>query len=149
MIGSKKTTIAAVCVAITVFALGYFLSDKYSIQGNRIVKVKLGDTFFKAEAVSSGDKLAKGLGGRKELCESCAMLFEFQNSGKHAFWMKGMEIAIDIIWISGRRIVHVEKNIQSDFSGTLTPVSDADAVLEINAGKFNEMGLEVGDMVEL
>jgi uncharacterized membrane protein (UPF0127 family) len=45
--------------------------------------------------------------------------------------------------------VHIEKNVQPDLKGTLTPLEDADMILEINTGKTDELGIAIGDQVKL
>ena len=54
----------------------------------RIVRVTVSDTPEKRE---------RGLGDWEELAEDEGMLFVFEEDGHHAFWMKGMEFAIDIL----------------------------------------------------
>ncbi|MEI7621190.1 MAG: DUF192 domain-containing protein, partial [Candidatus Moraniibacteriota bacterium] len=83
----------------------------------------------------------------QNLCVDCGMLFVFDNPDKYAFWMKDMQFALDILWLKDGKVVFLEKNILPTFKGTLTPTEDADQVLEINAGKVDELGIEVGDAV--
>lgn len=143
----KRAAYFFVFGVILVLVVEYFLTDFYSPYGNKIASVGIGDHMFSAEVVSTPDKLAKGLGKRKKLCDSCAMLFVFQKAGRHSFWMKDMLFPIDIIWIKENRIAFIEKNVQTSFDGVLTPKTDADAVLEINAGKTDELGFDVGDEI--
>lgn len=134
--------------AVVIFVVRYFLTHSYSIYGNRVIIIEIGDNELHTEVVSTPDKLARGLGKRRKLCDSCAMLFVFQKDGKHSFWMKDMLLPLDIIWIDDNKIVNIEKNIQADFDGVLTPEADADAVLEINAGKADKLGIMVGDEIK-
>lgn len=147
MLKGKKIVIILILIGTVLFAVSYFLTNFYSVYGNTIVKANVSGKVFQAEKVSSSDRLAKGLSKRRNLCVSCAMLFEFQKPGKYSFWMKDMEIDLDIIWILKGTIVHIEKNVQADFKGVLKPQTDADAVLEINAGKADELGIKVGDVI--
>lgn len=145
---SIKKKIILLLVVGCIFAIGYFLMRNSSDDGNKIIPVSFGENVFHAEVVSSGEKLGKGLSQRKELCNSCAMLFEFQKIGRYSFWMKDMNFPIDIIWIKQGRVVHLEKDVQPDFKGVLTPKVEADMVLEINAGKSNELKINTGDVLD-
>ena len=74
------------------------------------------------------------------------MLFVFDRPGEYAFWMKGMRFPIDIVWLSGHEVVHIERQIQADSLSIYAPAQPADRVLEFNAGAMD--GLSVGDKVE-
>lgn len=144
---SMKFIIAGIMVLVTI---AYVISIRiYSIYGNSIVSMTIGNHRMYPEIVSSRKSLEKGLGGRNALCSSCGMLFEFQRAGKYAFWMKNMKFPLDIIWIFQGKIVHIEKNIQPDFVGTLAPLEEADEVLEINAGNVDGLGIKIGDTISV
>lgn len=142
---SKRVKYFFILATGLVFVVGYFLTYVYSIYGNKIVVMDVKKDAFRVEVVSTPDKLARGLGKRKKLCDSCAMLFVFQKEGNYSFWMKDMLFPLDIIWIYDNKVVDIEKNVQADFGGILTPKNSVDAVLEINAGKSDKLGIEVGD----
>lgn len=89
---------------------------------------------------------ALGLGGRTMLCTTCAMLFLFDTEAKHGFWMAGMRFPLDIIWLRGDVVVHIERHVSQESRETYFPPSVADKVLEGNAGSFD--ALDVGDTVK-
>lgn len=105
-----------------------------------------GQTFI-TEMPRGGAGYQKGLGGRKALCRSCAMLFTFPQKGEYAFWMKDMQFDLDILWISSGRIVYIEKNFSAHSAEIVRPNVLADSVLEINAGMSEKNGFKVGDWV--
>jgi len=109
----------------------------------------IGKKTFSAEIVSADLKRQRGLGGRNSLCKGCSMLFVFPSQDLWGIWMKGMKFDLDIIWISGNRIVKIEKKVSKDSKNTLYPEEQADKVLELNAGAIDEKGIRVGDMVEI
>jgi uncharacterized membrane protein (UPF0127 family) len=147
MIKNINLKILIVSVLIFIFSI-YVISIRfYSVAGNNISKVNIGRHIFYAEVVESDEKKQKGLGGRNDLCEACGMLFKFKETGVYSFWMRGMKFPLDIIWISDNKIIHLEKNIQPDFIGTLTPREMANNVLELNSGIIESFGLKVGDTV--
>jgi len=145
MLNKKNTILALFGMAVVILAFFYISANIYSIYGNKIKKISINDSIFRAEMVSSPKKMQKGLGERKKICQKCAMLFQFSDSEKHSFWMKGMFFPLDIIWISNGKVVHIEKNVSEKFSGVLYPQTEADQVLEINAGLADEIGVKIGD----
>ena len=65
--------------------------------------------------------------------------------------MKHMNFALDIIWLDNHRIVHIIKNVNPVKSGEtlpiLKPLAPANFVLEIAAGRANELKLKKGDFL--
>lgn len=102
---------------------------------------------LRVEIVNDAQERAKGLGERESLCDSCGMLFEFPEKEKYSFWMKDMNFPLDIIWISGDKIVYIVKNISYNFKGSINSDIEANRVLEINAGMTDEYGIKEGDKV--
>lgn len=141
----KSSLFIAIAIAAIVGIFYYHTRAVYSPQGNVIKTITVGNAKFQAEAVSTPEKMELGLGGRNSLCPTCGMLFAFPKTGSYSFWMKGMRFPLDIIWISSGTIVHIEKNVQPDFAGILTPSENADTVLEVNAGTADQLGLKEGD----
>lgn len=143
-----KTIILFVIIISTIIIVSLYSSVRfYSFHGNKVEKIIINNKTFYAEVVSASDKMQRGLGERKNLCQSCAMLFQFPSPGKHVFWMKGMRFPLDIIWIFDGKVVYLEKNISEKFSSTITPPVDADQVLEINAGNVDKFNIKIDDKV--
>lgn len=111
--------------------------------------VEINGVKFRAETAATKKEREKGLSLRKNLCADCAMLFVFDNPGRHLFWMKDMQFNLDIIWISGDKIVFLALNVPFDFSQKINPGADADKVLEINGGLSEKYGFKVGDDVRV
>lgn len=146
---TTKNTMVFITGTIIVIAAVFYVSTRiYSFNRNKIEKISIGKNIFYAEVVSSSDKMQKGLGGRDDLCQSCAMLFRFASPGRYAFWMKDMRFPLDIIWISDGKVVYLEKNVSENFSGVMIPTAAADQVLEINSGISDKLGIKVGDLVK-
>lgn len=138
--------LAGVLVCLGLVA-GFFLwrsSYENKIEPNQI---SIRGHVFKTEIVSTDSEKQKGLGGRKSICIDCGMLFLFDKPGKYAFWMKDMQFALDILWLRDEKVVFMEKNISPSFSGTIKPASEANQVLELNAGNVDKFGIVVGDSV--
>lgn len=92
-----------------------------------------------------------GLSGTTDLVDREGMLFVFEEDAKHSFWMREMNYAIDIIWISAdKKVVHIEKNVSPDsFPHSFTPPTPARYVLEVPAGFSEWRGVRIGSEVTL
>jgi len=98
----------------------------------------------------------RGLSGRPRLEPGTGMLFIHPDAGRHAYWMKDMKFAIDILWMRAGRIVHVIARVPPPEPGrseaslrTYAPPTDSDAVLELPAGSARARGFEVGQRVAI
>lgn len=113
--------------------------------------VRLGNAPVRVTVADSVEERAQGLSGRRELPSTSGLLFIFEQSGFHGFWMKEMRFPIDIIWIDENfRIVDIEANVSpSTFPQTFEPGRPARFVVETNANYTESFGIEVGDVVTL
>jgi hypothetical protein len=97
-------------------------------------------------------KRQQGLSDRPRLKKGWGMLFVFEHSGRHGFWMKDMNFPIDILWLRNRRVVYVAENIPPPSSGessvTVTPDKSANLVLELDAGQARALDLSVGSILD-
>ncbi|MEI8103478.1 MAG: DUF192 domain-containing protein [Candidatus Moraniibacteriota bacterium] len=131
---SKKIIFSAIACVILIGVIWY--ASQHFIQVNHHwIYVERADTVATQE---------EGLGGRDSLCADCGMLFDFAKPYRYAFWMKGMRFSLDIVWIADSRVVYIQKNIPAGSKDIFTPPVEANQILEINAGKADEWGLEIG-----
>ena len=119
----------------------YFLKKSHPDNMTAII----GGEEFSLEIARTPQEKARGLSGRKELCDSCGMLFLFENSGKYGFWMKEMQFPLDIFWLRNGIVVHSVRNAEHTDQKTIyEPDVATDAVLEVNAGIAEKYGITVG-----
>lgn len=111
---------------------------------------------FRVEIAETQAIQARGLGGRKALAPHSGMLFVYAQKDRHSFWMKGMLIPLDIIWLNNHRVVHIAHHVLPPAPETpeaelplYGPEQPANLVLEIPAGEAKRLGLRPGDRVEL
>lgn len=110
-------------------------------------------TEFRLEIADTDASRRQGLSGRDPLKLQEGMLFEFPEEGIYPFWMKDMKFALDIIWMRQGQVVDVV-TLQPPSSGDVVPAAHiptkkADQVLEIDAGRAKQLGLEPGVIVVL
>jgi uncharacterized membrane protein (UPF0127 family) len=105
--------------------------------------------FVTAELALSVEQRSRGLMFRDGIAADKGMLFIFEEEATHSFWMKNVKFPIDILWLDReKRIVHMAKQVppcKKDPCPTYTPVRPAVYVLELSAGKSDDMGLKPGD----
>ena len=109
---------------------------------------------FRVDVADTPTLQALGLGGRERLGPLDGMLFVYAERERHTFWMLGMRIPIDMIWLDNRRVVHIEHDVPPPTAGatsgelpTYQPPVPANSILEIAAGRARAVGLRVGDRV--
>ena len=131
------------------FLLRYGPAPELKIQ--EIQYVTLGDVKVKVDLALTPEEQARGLSGRVSLGENEGMLFVFPALGRHFFWMRDMNFAIDIIWIDeNQKVIYIEKNASpASFPNSFGPNADSKYVLEVNAGFADLHYLKVGDEVQL
>ena len=104
------------------------------------------------EVADTVEKRSLGLGKRSGLENGWGMLFVFEKHKQHGFWMKDMQFPLDIIWLDNHRIVHILRNVQpaksGDFPPVMTPPVAGNFVLEIDAGRADELKLQVGQRLK-
>ena len=141
-------------IALTGAACGGSSDDAVITREPGLALVQMGAMTVQAE-VPQGDAFYRGLGGRESLADDRGMLFLFERSERHSFWMKDMLIPIDIIWISAEgRVVHVETaqpepGVPDDQLKHYFPDEPALYVLEVRAGLAAEKDVQAGDPTEI
>src|SRR3989344_4316807 len=143
---SKKNLIFIILFFSVVFSLFLYFNSNEN-------KVCFSENCFKVEIASKFEELSKGLMFRESLDENSGMLFIFSEENFYNFWMKNTLIPLDIIWInSDKKIIFIERNVQpclEEICETYSSGEKALYVLEINAGIAEEIGLEIGDELNI
>lgn len=142
-----KLKIVSLLVGIAVLVIGVCIWSLHTSVG----KMSINGTEISVRVAEGTFAQKKGLAGYTE--ESLAedgMLFLFNEPKVRTFWMKGMKMNLDILWISEGRVVIIDRNVPAPLSRTHEPkqVSSAplfvDAVLELPAGGAEKFGLVEG-----
>ncbi len=100
------------------------------------------------EVARTDEARARGLMFRRSLAPDAGMLFLFEESAEHGFWMQNTLISLDMIFIDeGGRIVGVVARAEP-LSTTLRSVgAPSRYVLEVNGGWAAAHGVAPGDRV--
>lgn len=143
---NKLIIFCAIFILIILFFIGY----KNNIENN-INKICFKEYCFNLEIADDNLERAKGLMFRKDLCDDCGMLFIFEKEGDYKFWMKNTLIPLDIIWIDQNlEVVYIANAVPctKEKCELYGPDKNILYVLEINKGKANEIGLDIGDRMK-
>jgi uncharacterized membrane protein (UPF0127 family) len=153
---SQKLNLIAVLALLVIVGGFVFLIGRYGwlMKGQESALVELrGEKFVVSIADTPAERTA-GLAGRSDLAENEGMLFLFEEPGYYGFWMRGMLMPIDIIWLKDKRVVgfgEAERPLDPD-SFTLPiyyPPEPVNQVLEVKSGTIRRLGVDVGDEVSI
>lgn len=104
-----------------------------------------------AEIADTEIKHEKGLGYRQDLPQGRGMLFVYKVPDYQPTWMKGMNFAIDVLWLNADKIVtYIVPNFSPKTyhkKGAISydsPNPDTLYVVELPAGDAHRLGITVG-----
>ncbi len=120
------------------------------------VQVELGGRMHELELALTDAARAEGLKGRPSLPDHRGMLFAFADEATRRFWMKDCLIPLDIIFMDATGTIVSMHTLSVPTPGTpdaalptCTSASPAKYVIELNAGRSAELGLNPGHTLDL
>lgn len=137
------------------FTLLALVTAYYFSRSAQTVDLTINGEVFTAWVADTAHLREVGLGGKARLSETQAMLFVFDHDDRYTFWMKDMQMPIDILWLdSSKRVVYIASNVSPQTyiatnpsaSQTYTPPTPARYVLEISANNAERLGIQVGSV---
>ena len=112
--------------------------------------ISTNDMTLSVRVADSPSERTHGLSGfTAETVKAQGMLFVFPEAEVQDFWMKGMKLDLDVVWIRDGKIVSISKNIPAPKPGeeparmSSKPIP-VDMVLELPAGYVDLFGLTPG-----
>tara|TARA_R110000782_G_scaffold207730_1_gene296220 strand:- start:400 stop:873 length:474 start_codon:yes stop_codon:yes gene_type:complete len=103
---------------------------------------------FMVEIADEEPERQRGMMFREPLADDRGMLFEFPDVTERAFWMRNTPSSLDIIYIDPRgRIVSIASHAVPFSEITIPSRGAASGVLELRAGRADEIGARAGDQV--
>jgi uncharacterized membrane protein (UPF0127 family) len=116
--------------------------------GTLVLKTDTGDHSFSIEVATTDEERARGLMFRRSLPENAGMLFIYDRPQQAAMWMKNTLISLDMVFIAADGRVHrIESHTEPFSTVVIESEGDVVAVLELNAGQADKIGLKAGDKV--
>lgn len=164
----KSALANALLAAALLFALGCGDPTAEMLEGTATRVASRGETPLTVEAelcvnevripvqvADTPEERAAGLSGYAGLPENAGMLFVYAELQQPSFWMKGMEFAIDIIWLTEGTVVQIHAAVPPAATDTpddnlprYRPDEPITHVLELNAGAAERLGIVVGSRIE-
>lgn len=120
---------------------------------NTTPQVCIENNCFNVEVVSTPEAMQKGLMFREQMDADKGMLFIFEETDQHKFWMKNTLIPLDMIWINPEKEITYIQNTavpcKEDPCTVYGPETNNNLyVLEINGGTSDSKGIKEGQKVE-
>lgn len=117
-------------------------------------QVLIGDRAVVAvEVARTDEEKARGLSGREALPPDHGMLFVYEVPTRPTIWMRGMRFPLDILWISGGRVVDLVLGAGPPSKGEPPPIfvprQEVEYVLEVPAGFIKRLGVTLNDPVRV
>lgn len=138
--------------AIILAAIVFFL-PMLAQQDSTVKKIRVGGSELSVASADTDALKQRGLAGQKNLAPEAGMLFVYPDQDIRYFWMKDMKFPLDVIWISGNKVIGVQENIpyqsQDGQAARFHSNAPADMVLEVNAGWIKSHNIRVGDRVDI
>ena len=150
MKSKKFSAILIFVISLSLLLSNYAFASKVK---NTRIKFENGRV-INAEIASTGEEKALGLMFRESLSKDEGMLFVFDFPSNYSFWMKNMNFAIDIIWVSSDfRIVDITKNAEpckgNEKCRSYASAKKAKYVIEVASGFADENNLAIGQKIEV
>lgn len=103
---------------------------------------------FSVEIAETDAQRARGLMYRSRLAADAGMLFDFKRDLPVAMWMKNTLIPLDMLFLTadGRIVGIVERAVPQSLETLVSP-GPVRAVLELNGGTVERLGIAVNDQV--
>jgi uncharacterized membrane protein (UPF0127 family) len=116
--------------------------------GTLVLETASGSHRFNIEVTTNEAEREHGLMFRRSLPSDSGMLFVYDSPRPVAMWMKNTPIPLDMVFIDAFGRVHRIETRTEPFS--MAPISSEGevlAILELNAGTADAIGLKAGDKV--
>jgi len=144
--------VALVVPALYAMAASEFFSKNTSsmdIEKHLVIVNKKGEKHsFDVDLALNKEDQAKGLMFVTDMPMGSGMLFLFKTDQERSFWMKNTFIPLDIIFIEhDGKIQHIHSMATPQDTAHITSGKPSRAVLEINGGVADRLGIEPGDIV--
>jgi hypothetical protein len=115
-------------------------------------KAQINSHSIELEVAKTAEQQDIGLMYRTSLPDDRGMLFEFKSARGVNFWMKNCQISLDMIFLRDGVVEAIELSAPpctADPCPTYEPNTAVDRVIELRGGRATELGVKVGDRIEI
>lgn len=144
------------CFAYSLFVALLLLGSCYSSEAENpafpihIEKISGEIVSYQVEIAATPKERAYGLMNRKYMTDSHGMIFLEKNMKPRliSMWMKNTYIPLDMVFINEEGLISsIHKGAVPHDLSSISSLTPAIAVIELNAGQVKKMNLHVGDRV--
>jgi uncharacterized membrane protein (UPF0127 family) len=112
--------------------------------------IPVGEATVDMQVAVTQNEMAKGLMGRRDLTPTQGMLFVYRSPQPMSFWMKNTPTPLDIGFFTSDGVLReVYKLHPFDERPVRARRVDLQYALEMEQGRFAELGIKVGDQLDL
>ncbi|HRH32096.1 MAG TPA: DUF192 domain-containing protein [bacterium] len=151
-ISMNKALISGAIVIIVLMVGGAILLHQ---EAEERATVSTNDVTLSVRVADNPWERTRGLSGlTAEQVKAQGMLFVFPEAEVQRFWMKGMELPLDVLWIRDGKIISLDENVPAPKAGeepasmTSEPIP-VDMVLELPAGYAKHFDLRPGSPLKI
>lgn len=103
---------------------------------------------FVVESATTPKARAQGLMYRTSMPENAGMIFLFEVARPATMWMKNTFIPLDMLFLDGNGVIaEIHENAVPQSTEIIRTEADIKAIVEVNAGTVQRLGLTPGDEV--
>ncbi|AKT40904.1 DUF192 domain-containing protein [Chondromyces crocatus] len=122
----------------------------FDLRNGKVIFTEVTAPDVSVEIAETDPQRMRGLMYRKSMPENQGMIFVFQGSENHTFWMRNTCIQLDMLFIDANgTIVGIEENTTTMTDRTFQVGCPSTYVLELNAGWTRKHGIKAGQKVQL
>lgn len=152
----KFLTFKFVCSVLSSFLFFFSTSNMSLAQGSDLkfaraelsIQTSTAVYDFQIELAENDTQRAYGLMFRNSLPEQNGMLFIYDQKRSINMWMKNTFIFLDIVFIDDDgKIMKIARSAQPQSLSRISSGGEAKAVLELNGGETERLGIDVGDTI--
>ena len=115
--------------------------------GPETTVLQIGDSRFTVWVASTPDQRQRGLMFRTDLGPRQGMLFVFEDSSEHEFWMKNTPLPLSIAFLTVDGVIFQIESLTPYSELVVRSRQPARYAIEVKAGAFSEVGANVGDKI--
>lgn len=145
--------LSVVFIVLSVFLIIQFTNTAKNDPFYETNFIIINEHVISVELATTPEQRERGLMKRQTLEDNTGMLFIFSEESKYSFWMKNMNVSLDIIWInSDGEVVYFVKDVPPCTKSpcqTYTPNIPALYVLEVNPGTIGGLEIQVGTEISI
>jgi len=158
LISRRRIFYLLVILAAVIFIFNLSQMKVFEKKSKKLARIIFNNEVeIRAEVLKTLPEKIKGLSGRKKILPDEGALFVYQEPGFYNFWMKGMNFAIDIIWLIPDdkqkgifKVVDITPEISpASFPQTFSSKIPSQYILEVKAGFSKENDIKIGSKVKI